>query len=520
MLSKKLNEYLQAGCKTMSDEPTLTNEVTTPSTSPAAYPVVVKAVWEPFGEEAEEVVANLIKQAHWPTIGPKAIRYRVMVASFLKAMQDVHLRHSNSRNDNKVGPFLGVRWRNDAWSMLPLVGKDLAKKIIPELLQHFDAKQIEGSGSSNLFKDEEGKWSTDPIMSMYEIDLSKASALSALRFIETGLPLIKVNEAESRRQRDARKADKKAKPFLKNTKAKALFGDLLRASESRIERLNVFWRKHPIVLPNGHAAASATRVYHDGRMDAGGRLYGAWTGLDKATKRLHCRIDGEPICELDIRASQPTLFSSLLGYRVGGLGKGDTWGDVYAELSSLWAVNTWWSEHDPLIDKIDLIRRNRKVAKGVVVALIGSGNSLKAKASNELAIEHGLTQSGWLSFRDTLIRTIPALECLEPRYDKDGNLTGYMNGAGFLSYHESEIMMLTLERLVDQGIPAYPVHDCLLVKVSDVEQAAYVFRDTIREYCLKLSGLEVLVPLSIEAHDRLIARELINEEELMGIYLN
>ena len=303
-----------------------------------------------------------------------------------------------------------------------------------------------------------------------------------------------------------------------------LFGDLHRASESRIERLNSFWRQHPLILPDGHAAASATRVYHDGRMDAGGRLYGAWTGMKKdkhdVKKRLHCTIDGEPICELDIRASQPTLFSSLLGYRLGGLGKGDTWDDVYAALSSLWAVNINWTAHDPLIDIFDMIGRNRKVAKGVVVALIGSGNVLKAQATEELAEKHGLTKSGWVYFRDTLIRTIPALEKLEPRYDKSGKLTGYMNGAGFLSYHESEIMMLTVERLMDQGIPAYPVHDCLMVKVSDVKQSAYVFRDTIRGYCKTLSGMEVLVPLSIDAKDDLMVGELIKDEDLKGSYVN
>lgn len=489
-----------------------------------AFPVVIKPVWEPFGEEAEKVVDRLIIDAQWPTKGPKAIKYRIVVASFLKAVQEVHSRHSRNMNDTKEVPHLGVRWRNEAWSVYPLLGKDVANTVIRELLRQFDAKQVEGSGSSNLVKDEQGKWTTDPKMSMYEIDPSKVAEFNTLRFIETGLPRIKVNKAESRRQRDARKADKKAKTSLNNTEARRLFGDLHRASESRMERLNAFWRCHPLILPNGHAAASATRVYHDGRMDAGGRLYGAWTGLkkdeNKVKKRLHCTIDGEPICELDIRASQPTLFSSLLGYRLGGLSKDDTWGDVYAELSSLWAVNTWWSELDPLNDKIDLIRRNRKVAKGVVVALIGSGNSLKAKASEELANEHGLTQSGWLSFRDTLINTIPALECLEPRYDKKGCLTGYMNGSGFLSYHESEIMMLTLETLMDQDIPAYPVHDCLMVKMSDVKRSAYVFRETIRDYCKTMSGLDVLVPLSVESKDGLMVQSLINEEELVGKYLN
>ena len=504
----------------MTDEPPRTQYSQAAPNDKDAFPVVLKPVWEPFGTEAEEVVDQLVKDSCWPSDGPKAIKYRVVVASFLKAVQDVHLRHSHSRSDNKEGPFLGVKWRNDAWSMFPLVGKDLAKKIIPELLQHFDAKQIEGSGSSNLVKDEEGKWSTDPKMSMYEIDLVKAEQFKTLRFIQTGLPHIKINKAESRRQRDARRAEKKAKPYFTKAKARQLFGDLHSASESRIDRLNAYWRRHPLILPDGHAATSATRVYHDGRMDAGGRLYGAWTGLDKATKRLHCTIEGEPICELDIRASQPALFSSLLGYRMGGLGKGGTWGDVYAELSSLWAVNIDWVRYDPLIDMLELIKHNRKVAKGVVVALIGSGNSLKATASEELVKEQGLTQAGWVSFRDTLIRTIPALECLEPRYDKDGNLSGYMNGAGFLSYHESEIMMLTLERLMEQGIPAYPVHDCLMVKISDASQAAYTFRDTIRAYCYQMNGLDVLVPLSVETACNTDDVKLPKAEELMGVYLN
>lgn len=508
----------------MADEPTHTQSLKAAYNNKEVFPVVLKPVWEPFGVAAEEAVGRVLKDACWPTLGPKALKYRIVVSSFLKAVQDVYLSQKYRKDDNKPLVHLGIRRRNDAWSPYPLVGKDVGIKIVDELLRQFSANQVEGSGSSNLVQDEQGKWSSDPKMSMYVIDLSKASEFSTLRFIETGLPRIKINKAESRRQRDARKADKKAKPFLKNTESQVLFGDLHSASESRIDRLNAFWRRHPLILPNGYAAASATRVYHDGRMDAGGRLYGAWTGLKKdeneVKKRLHCTIDGEPICELDIRASQPTLFSSLLGYRLGGLSKGDTWGDVYAELSSLWAVNTWWSELDPLIDKIDLIRRNRKVAKGVVVALIGSGNSLKAKASEELANEYGLTQSGWLSFRDTLISTIPALECLEPRYDNKGYLDGYMNGSGFLSYHESEIMMLTLETLMDQGIPAYPVHDCLMVKVSDVKRSAYVFRETIRDYCKTMSSLDVLVPLSVESKDGLMVQPLINEEELVGKYLN
>jgi hypothetical protein len=89
-----------------------------------------------------------------------------------------------------------------------------------------------------------------------------------------------------------------------------------------------------------------------------------------------------------------------------------------------------------------------------------------------------------------------------------------------LSYHEAEIMMLTLESLMDQGIPAYPVHDCLTVKIGDARQAAYVFRDTIRRYCKNMNGLEALVPIGIEVLEHLKSDDLPNGEDLMGTYLN
>ena len=47
------------------------------SSNSDAFPVVFKPIWEPFDEEAEKVVDRLIKDAQWPTTGPKAIKYRM-----------------------------------------------------------------------------------------------------------------------------------------------------------------------------------------------------------------------------------------------------------------------------------------------------------------------------------------------------------------------------------------------------------------------------------------------------------
>ena len=47
-------------------------------------------------------------------------------------------------------------------------------------------------------------------------------------------------------------------------------------------------------------------------------------------------------------------------------------------------------------------------------------------------------------------------------------------------------------------LPAYPVHDCLIVRHLDLDRSVHVFRDIIYQYCKEMSGLEVLIPLSID----------------------
>jgi hypothetical protein len=220
------------------------------------------------------------------------------------------------------------------------------------------------------------------------------------------------------------------------------------------------------------------------------------------------------------RSEQPTLFNSLLGYKLGGLKASDQWDDVYAELSHLAPTGIGWAVLDDTIDTIDMMKRNRSVAKKVVMALIGSGISLKAKATDDLAKDFGLADTGWKLFRDQLIKTIPAFDELEPRYNSKGDVDGYLNGAGFLSYHESEIMLKTLRQLVELGIPAYPVHDSLMVKVSDATVAANTFRQVIHDYCKQLSGLEVLVPLSVTVADGISKELLPSNKELKGLYLS
>ena len=126
-----------------------------------------------------------------------------------------------------------------------MIGRVIWKTVTEDLVRYYHAERVEGSGDSGLFKDEQGKWHTDPVMTMYSIDGDAfPDKLFDARFIDVGRPLVKVNAVETRKQKKRREGEQKAKPHLSRSEAKAVDKDLLRASESRVERLNQFWRKH------------------------------------------------------------------------------------------------------------------------------------------------------------------------------------------------------------------------------------------------------------------------------------
>ena len=208
-------------------------------------------------------------------------------------------------------------------------------------------------------------------------------------------------------------------------------------------------------------------------------------------------IDDEPICEIDLNASQPTLFSALLGIRmnVGG----DTWTDVYASV----------------VERLDAHEKPkllRMMVKQVLVEMLGSGNyKRKGPASTDapkkplnfddvqLFFDTDYSKQMYLQIQREAIEVFPALEKLD---------TTYLNATGFLSYHESEILTLTLLKLKALGVVAYGVHDCVIVKQSDKAVAVETYRDIIRNYCLKhqrsnnLPSLGINVAVTIEERDK------------------
>jgi hypothetical protein len=67
---------------------------------------VIRPVWMPFNDVAYTIVESLVHKLGYPTTGPKAEKYAVMIASIIKAAQTLP-KQSEGRKPKYVGVSFG-----------------------------------------------------------------------------------------------------------------------------------------------------------------------------------------------------------------------------------------------------------------------------------------------------------------------------------------------------------------------------------------------------------------------------
>lgn len=429
--------------------------------------VFFQPVWEPYNAAAVELVQHILDSSDLTQSGKMGKKYRTIIASLLQAAKlldaEGHKTIACSRNTNAFTGYSNGIGRNAVLQVVDALDGSLLKRV-------------EGSGAwtkhTSEFLEMAGMEFTYAQVTHYKFnpDYEIKTKLPHAVFIQAHAKLVAVNKAETRGERYDRKQSDKKTPRLPYTMAQRLFGRDLEILEHEVRQLNAYYLKHPLQLPQqGNKASDLVavtyRVFHDGRLDAGGRFYGVWTGMHE-TQRVACKIDDEDVVSLDINASQPFLFSMLMGTHLR-LPK-PTWFDLYAEI-----LGEAYTEE------------SREKLKTVAMEVIGSGNAHKAGPSDDK--KHMFSTGQWEEYRDLLLTHVPALKHLD---------ADHLNGHGFIAYHEAEILKQTLLTLIEQDIPAYSVHDCILVKASQMAEAMSVYRDTVSAYvkahCIKHKRVSVM----------------------------
>ena len=438
-----------------------------------------KPVFEAYNADAIALVSDLATQLGLSGTGPKTlVKHRLILASVLA---------QSVRAAGEDNPTLAVSKEAPHWAHYS-VGRAAILQVFTALEEHGFISFVEGSGKFKIYEGDDGKKHRIGVRSQYLVHdrLLDLQGLEDATWIDTGRPAALVPVKETVAKTRWRKSQGISREKMGKSEVKARFGRRYGQAVAGVTRVDDMWRKHPLHLPaEGNRqslyAASATRIYHNGRMTGSGRYYGAWSNIG-SKQRLLCTIDGEPVVSVDLNASQPTLFSSLMGQQMIV----SEWSDLYEE--ALLGITLLGPS------QADTTEERRAKIKQVTVEMIGTGNPDKQyPATNSKAKFRD--QGEYFHYQYAMKECVPALEELNDKL---------LNGPNFISYHEAEIMQMTLEALIAEGVPAYPVHDCVIVQKRYQDLAVITYRQTIRDYVLdhtrkaKVEPVDITIPVCIE----------------------
>ena len=447
----------------------------------------------------QNAVAELLTQQTADVLGLSLLgksghKHEIIIASFLCAVKH--------RNENTIVWRTGKDNKDSYdWAFNPKVGQSVSLKISTALedtefiSRVTDEDRINFMASHELdppMKAEMLSWlnegkRTPAVLFEVNTDLLDVEALAAASFVEANRPHVYLNKAEQSKERIDRKKRRDSAPKHSLTTIKETYGPAYSRAVRSVKQMNAMWLQHPLHLPKIHGStemyfAAATRTFHNGNFDSGGRWYGGWTSLTRETRK-HLTIDGEPIVEVDLNASLLTLLSCVVSQPMQC---GDTWDDAYAVVAER-------------LEFDEPYEVSRAKVKQMIVELIGAGNPHKAEPAErdkDSPFDDSETSKEQFShIRDLCHEAYPALLMLNK---KD------MNFVAALSYHEATIITHTMLKLKDMGVAAYSMHDGLIVKQNNADITVSTLREVYDDYVTahqvkhRLTKLGISVPLSVE----------------------
>ncbi|AML50401.1 hypothetical protein [Falsihalocynthiibacter arcticus] len=216
----------------------------------------------------------------------------------------------------------------------------------------------------------------------------------------------------------------------------------LTAEVRRINRLN---KKLPMISPDGSQFGPVKRIFNNGNLQSGGRLYGSWQ-TNKEVQRLAMTIGGEAVCEIDLKASYPNICHGMFG------GTESLGSDPYQRIKF---VKKAVGEERKA--------KMRELAKFLVASFVSTGGAItsfpKGRKADGRTIsireEYGLSKK--VTCGDLIAQILKAFPTMRR-----------LEGSGKCAmFAESEVFVDAILDLVGQGIPAYPMHDALIVRQKD-----------------------------------------------------
>ena len=257
---------------------------------------------------------------------------------------------------------------------------------------------------------------------------------------------------------------------IKNKAKNELF-DLEKSKDIQNDLIHMldYWEKHPLLYKD-NSMTVARRVFNK-NLERGGRYYGPWTSMPK-TQRMKTTIDGEAVCQVDISAAFLTMLQAIT--KITSFAVGEEITDPYSPKR----LHNILGGNGITRDKIKIF----------INSWIGGGNPKRNKAGGLKEFEDN---KSFIEFRNAILPYFPEL-----RKVNKINLEGMV-----FQKHESNVITSVIHSLRKMEVVAYPMHDCLIVKEKDVDQAVFALQKSMRFYLRDIGALEIEPALTVEMAD-------------------
>lgn len=219
--------------------------------------------------------------------------------------------------------------------------------------------------------------------------------------------------------------------------------------ESQVDDIRKGMMQQPLQTLEGQTMGICKRIFNQGTLKSGGRLYGRWQSLPEC-ERLNLLIDDEAVCEIDVKA----MFLNICNAKFGtGLPFGN---DPYMMIPFVGTVND--SDRQARMRKLAKLLLSTYLSNGKKIDRFPKGSKKDLENNNQILSvreQFNLPKDAKAEdYFDNILNTFPFLKIVtDTSYD--------------LMFIESEIMIKAMSDLISTGIVTYPIHDCLMCKRTD-----------------------------------------------------
>ena len=252
-----------------------------------------------------------------------------------------------------------------------------------------------------------------------------------------------------------------------------------------VRGINAMMQQFPLMHPNGQTYSRCRRIFNQGRLDKGGRFYGPWQNFSEET-RLQMKIAGEPIVEIDLKACFLAIMCSDHNKKRGKPNPIQLPFDPYLSIPFVKECHTPERRKQMrnlakllissmFSDKLNLT----KFPKGIKSKTNKTGRRVIISVREQYQLPKGTKAS---AYYHQILHTFP-----------------FMHGANDkmfdLMYVESKIMCDAMVDLASvDGIPTYPVHDCLMCREIDLDKVINALCKAMQTHLKSLISLDVTYP--------------------------